>query len=284
MQLVSLPNKILRCGRLSLDLSKAHVMGILNVTPDSFSDGGLHNQKDQAIAYARQMIDAGATVIDVGGESTRPGASTVAITEEIQRVIPVIAELAQYDVVISVDTSQPEVIREAVKVGAHIWNDVRALTRPNALQTAAELDIPVIIMHMRGEPTTMNQLDQYQDVTLDVIKELQQRVNQAIQVGVKPENIMIDPGFGFAKNAQQNLKLLNEFYKLNAMGYPILSALSRKRFIGEALGGADAQNRAVGSVAAHLMSIQQGACMVRAHDVKAMSDAIQIWQAMRTAI
>ncbi|WEI21651.1 dihydropteroate synthase [Acinetobacter bereziniae] len=284
MQLVSLPNKILRCGRLSLDLSKAHVMGILNVTPDSFSDGGLHNQKDQAIAYARQMIDAGATVIDVGGESTRPGASTVAITEEIQRVIPVIAELAQYDVVISVDTSQPEVIREAVKVGAHIWNDVRALTRPNALQTAAELDIPVIIMHMRGEPTTMNQLDQYQDVTLDVIKELQQRVDQAIQAGVKSENIMIDPGFGFAKNAQQNLKLLNEFYKLNAMGYPILSALSRKRFIGEALGGADAQNRAVGSVAAHLMSIQQGACMVRAHDVKAMSDAIQIWQAMRTAI
>ena len=284
MQLVSLPNKILRCGRLSLDLSKAHVMGILNVTPDSFSDGGLHNQKDQAIAYARQMIDAGATVIDVGGESTRPGASTVAITEEIQRVIPVIAELAQYDVVISVDTSQSEVIREAVKVGAHIWNDVRALTRPNALQTAAELDIPVIIMHMRGEPTTMNQLDQYQDVTLDVIKELQQRVDQAIQAGVKPENIMIDPGFGFAKNAQQNLKLLNEFYKLNAMGYPILSALSRKRFIGEALGGADAQNRAIGSVAAHLMSIQQGACMVRAHDVKAMSDAIQIWQAMRTAI
>ncbi len=284
MQLVSLPNKILRCGRLSLDLSKAHVMGILNVTPDSFSDGGLHNQKDQAVAYARQMIDAGATVIDVGGESTRPGASTVAITEEIQRVIPVIAELAQYDVVISVDTSQPEVIREAVKVGAHIWNDVRALTRPNALQTAAELDIPVIIMHMRGEPTTMNQLDQYQDVTLDVIKELQQRVDQAIQAGIKPENIMIDPGFGFAKNAQQNLKLLNEFYKLNAMGYPILSALSRKRFIGEALGGADAQNRAVGSVAAHLMSIQQGACMVRAHDVKAMSDAIQIWQAMRTAI
>jgi dihydropteroate synthase len=284
MQLVSLPNKILRCGRLSLDLSKAHVMGILNVTPDSFSDGGLHNQKDQAVAYARQMIDAGATVIDVGGESTRPGASTVAITEEIQRVIPVIAELAQYDVVISVDTSQPEVIREAVKVGAHIWNDVRALTRPNALQTAAELDIPVIIMHMRGEPTTMNQLDQYQDVTLDVIRELQQRVDQAIQAGVKPENIMIDPGFGFAKNAQQNLKLLNEFYKLNAMGYPILSALSRKRFIGEALGGADAQNRAVGSVAAHLMSIQQGACMVRAHDVKSMSDAIQIWQAMRTAI
>lgn len=284
MQLVSLPNKILRCGRLSLDLSQAHVMGILNVTPDSFSDGGQHNQKDQAIAYAKQMIEAGATVIDVGGESTRPGASIVEIAEEIRRVIPVVAELAQYDVVISVDTSQPEVIRAAVEAGAHIWNDVRALTRPNALQTAAELDIPVIIMHMRGEPTTMNQLDQYQDVTLEVIEELQQRIDATLQAGVKPENILIDPGFGFAKNAQQNLKLLNEFYKLHCLGYPILSALSRKRFIGETLGGVDAQNRAVGSVAAHLISIQQGACMVRAHDVKAMSDAIKVWQAMRTAI
>jgi dihydropteroate synthase len=284
MQLVSLPNKILQCGRLSLDLSQAQVMGILNVTPDSFSDGGMHNQKNHAIAYAKQMIEAGATVIDVGGESTRPGASAVEVQEEINRVIPVIAALSQYDVVISVDTSQPEVIRAAVGAGAHIWNDVRALTRPNALQTAAELDIPVIIMHMRGEPTTMNQLDQYQDVTLDVIAELQERIDQAINAGIKPENIMVDPGFGFAKNAQQNLKLLNEFYKLNTLGYPILSALSRKRFIGEALGGADAQNRAVGSVAGHLLSIQQGACMVRAHDVKAMSDAIKVWQAMQTAI
>lgn len=154
-----------------------------------------------------------------------------------------------------------------------------ALTRPHALQVAADLNIPVIIMHMRGEPTTMNHLDQYQDVTTDVIDELKQRVAAALDAGVKPENIMIDPGFGFAKNAQQNLKLLNELYKLNEMGYPILSALSRKRFIGEALGGADAQNRAVGSVTAHLMSIQQGACMVRAHDVKAMHEAILVWRA-----
>ncbi|MNC33011.1 Dihydropteroate synthase [compost metagenome] len=188
------------------------------------------------------------------------------------------------DVIISIDTSQPEVIREAVKAGAHIWNDVRALTRPHALETAAELNIPVIIMHMRGEPTTMNHLDQYEDVTQEVIAELQQRVDDALQAGIHPKNIMIDPGFGFAKNAQQNLKLLNEFYQLNNMGYPILSALSRKRFIGEALGGADANHRAVGSVAAHLLSIQQGACMVRAHDVKAMSDAIKVWQAMRSAI
>lgn len=284
MQLMPLPQQILQCGRLSLDLSQAHVMGILNVTPDSFSDGGKHNQKDQAVAYALEMIAQGATVIDIGGESTRPGASPVEIEEEIRRVIPVVAALAEHDVVISIDTSQPEVIREAVKAGAHIWNDVRALTRPNALKTAAELNIPIIIMHMRGEPTTMNHLDQYQDITQDVITELQQRVDDALQAGVKPEHIMIDPGFGFAKNAQQNLKLLNEFYKLNQMGYPILSALSRKRFIGEALGGADAQNRAVGSVAAHLLSIQQGACMVRVHDVKAMSDAIKVWQAMQTAI
>ncbi|WP_296277995.1 dihydropteroate synthase [uncultured Acinetobacter sp.] len=280
MQLMPLPQQILQCGHLSLDLSKAHVMGILNVTPDSFSDGGRHNQKDQAIAYALQMMADGATVIDIGGESTRPGASPVEIEEEIRRVVPVVAELAKHNVVISIDTSQPEVILEAVKAGAHIWNDVRALTRPNALETAAELNIPIIIMHMRGEPTTMNQLDQYQDVTQDVIAELQQRVEDALKAGVKAENIMIDPGFGFAKNAQQNLKLLNEFYKLNEMGYPILSALSRKRFIGEALDGADAQNRAVGSVTAHLLSIQQGACMVRAHDVKAMSDAIKVWQAM----
>ncbi|MFZ0330300.1 MAG: dihydropteroate synthase [Acinetobacter bohemicus] len=283
MRLMPLPKRVLQCGTLSLDLSQPHVMGILNVTPDSFSDGGKHNTQEQAIAYALQMMADGATVIDVGGESTRPGASMVEVEEEIRRVVPVVEELSKHNVVISIDTSQPEVIKAAVKAGAHIWNDVRALTRPHALVTAAELNIPIIIMHMRGEPTTMNNLNQYNDVTTDVMAELQQRVNDALKVGVKLENMMIDPGFGFAKNAQQNLKLLQEFYKLNQMGYPILSALSRKRFIGEALGGADAQSRAVGSVAAHLMSIQQGACMVRAHDVKAMTDAIKVWKAMQSA-
>ena len=283
MQLMALPKKILRCGELSLDLSVPHVMGILNVTPDSFSDGGKHNGKAQALAHAQQMIADGATVIDIGGESTRPGASVVEVEEEIRRVVPVVEALAELDVVISIDTSQPEVIQAAVAAGAHIWNDVRALTRPNALETAAELNIPVIIMHMRGEPTTMNGLDQYDNVTLDVMTELSQRVADALKAGVKAENIMIDPGFGFAKNAKQNLKLLNEFHQLNQLGYPILSALSRKRFIGEALGGADAGQRAVGSVAGHLLSIQQGACMVRAHDVKAMSDAIKVWQAMNMA-
>ena len=283
MQLMALPKKILRCGELSLDLSVPHVMGILNVTPDSFSDGGKHNGKAQALAHAQQMIADGATVIDVGGESTRPGASVVEVEEEIRRVVPVVEALAELDVVISIDTSQPEVIQAAVAAGAHIWNDVRALTRPNALETAAELNIPVIIMHMRGEPTTMNGLDQYDNVTLDVMAELSQRVADALEAGVKAENIMIDPGFGFAKNAKQNLKLLKEFHQLNQLGYPILSALSRKRFIGEALGGAEAGQRAVGSVAGHLLSIQQGACMVRAHDVKAMSDAIKVWQAMNMA-
>lgn len=283
MQLKPLRPQIWTFGHLKLDLSQPHVMGILNVTPDSFSDGGLHNQKDQAVAKALEMMADGATVIDVGGESTRPGASVVEVKEEIRRVVPVVEELAKHDVIISIDTSQPEVIKAAVKAGAHIWNDVRALTRPQALETAAELNIPVIIMHMRGEPTTMNNLDQYDDVTQDVIRELSQRVQDALDVGVKAEHIMIDPGFGFAKNAQQNLKLLQEFYKLTEMGYPVLSALSRKRFIGTALDGAEPQARAVGSAAAHLLSIQQGACMVRAHDVKATADAIKIWKAMQNA-
>ena len=283
MQLMPLLPHVWTFGDLKLDLSQPHVMGILNVTPDSFSDGGRHNQKEDAVARALEMMAEGATVIDIGGESTRPGAAAVEVEEEIRRVVPVVEALSKHNIILSIDTSQPEVIRAAVQAGAHIWNDVRALTRPNALQTAAELNIPVIIMHMRGEPTTMNNLDQYEDVTADVIRELSQRVQDALDVGVKAENIMIDPGFGFAKNAQQNLKLLQEFYKLTEMGYPILSALSRKRFIGTVLDGAAPQERAVGSATAHLLSIQQGACMVRAHDVKATADAIKVWQAMQMA-
>ncbi|MEQ1453877.1 dihydropteroate synthase [Acinetobacter seifertii] len=283
MQLISLPKQILQCGQLQLDLSQPHVMGILNVTPDSFSDGGKHNQLDQAVKHALNMVEQGATIIDIGGESTRPGASEVAIEEEIRRVVPVVEVLSRHNVILSIDTSQPEVIRAAKVAGAHIWNDVRALTRPNALKTAAELDIPVVIMHMRGEPTTMNQLDQYSDVTLDVMQELQQRIDDALAAGIQQHNIIIDPGFGFAKNAQQNLKLLKEFWKLNELGYPILSGLSRKRFIGEALKGAAADQRAVGSVTGHLLSIQQGASIVRAHDVKAMHEAVLVWQAMQQA-
>ena len=280
MQLMPLLQCQLHCGRFTLDLSQPQIMGILNVTPDSFSDGGQYHHKEQAVQRALQMMEEGASIIDIGGESTRPNASPVELEEEIQRVIPVVEALAKYDVVISIDTSQPEVIRAAVKAGAHIWNDVRALTRPQALETAAELNIPVILMHMRGEPTNMNQLDQYTNVTEDVMYELEQRLDQALEMGIKKYNIILDPGFGFAKNAQQNFQLLNEFWKLNQMGYPILSGLSRKRFIGEALNGIPAQERAVGSVAGHLMSIQQGASIVRAHDVKATSDAINVWKMM----
>ena len=280
MQLMPLPQRVWSFGDLSLDLSKPHVMGILNVTPDSFSDGGQHYQRDRAVERALQMMQEGATIIDIGGESTRPGASAVALQEEIDRVVPVVEMLSQYPIVLSIDTSQPEVMRAAVQAGAHIWNDVRALTRPHALQTAAALNIPVIIMHMRGEPTTMNDLAHYNDVTEDVLQELQQRINAALAAGILPHNIMIDPGFGFAKDAEHNFKLLNELYRLNALGYPMLSGLSRKRFIGEALGGVEATQRAVGSVAGHLLSVQQGASLVRAHDVRATVDALKVWQRM----
>ncbi|MCM1935423.1 dihydropteroate synthase [Acinetobacter radioresistens] len=283
MRLMPLPKQTLQYKDVSLDLARPHIMGILNVTPDSFSDGGKYNHKEQALQYALQMIKDGATIIDIGGESTRPGATPVSIKEELQRVIPVVDALAQHDVIISVDTSEPEVIRQAVKKGAHIWNDVRALSRPDALAVAAELDIPVVIMHMRGEPTTMNQLANYEDVVEEVLRELTVRVEAAIAAGVRADNIIIDPGFGFAKNASHNLKLLQDFWRLNELGYPVLSALSRKRFIGEALEGAEVKDRIIGSVTAHLLSIQQGASIVRVHDVKATSDAIKIWCATLSA-
>ncbi|WP_119026236.1 dihydropteroate synthase [Acinetobacter soli] len=283
MRLMPLPQKVISCGSLELDLSCPHVMGILNVTPDSFSDGGKHNSKAAAIAHAQQMIADGASIIDIGGESTRPGASIVEVEEEIQRVIPVVEALAQENVIISIDTSQPRVIEAAVAAGAHIWNDVRALTRPGALEMAARLNIPVIIMHMRGEPTTMNQLDQYDNVIEDVINELQQRIQAALSAGIRQEHIIVDPGFGFAKNAQQNLTLLNALWRFTDLGYPVLSGLSRKRFVGEVLQGASADQRMVGSVTGHLLSLQQGASIVRVHDVKATVDAVRMWQAMLAA-
>ncbi|WP_151753565.1 dihydropteroate synthase [Acinetobacter soli] len=284
MRLMPLPQKVISCGSLDLDLSCPHVMGILNVTPDSFSDGGKHNSKATAIAHAQQMIADGASIIDIGGESTRPGASIVEVEEEIQRVVPVVEALAQENnVIISIDTSQPRVIEAAVAAGAHIWNDVRALTRPGALEMAARLNIPVIIMHMRGEPTTMNQLDQYDNVIEDVINELQQRIQAALSAGIRQEHIIVDPGFGFAKNAQQNLTLLNALWRFTDLGYPVLSGLSRKRFVGEVLQGASADQRMVGSVTGHLLSFQQGASIVRVHDVKATVDAVRMWQAMLAA-
>lgn len=281
MRLMPLPAHQLQCGHLQLDLSVPHIMGILNVTPDSFSDGGKYLAPDHAIQHALEMIADGATIIDVGGESTRPGATVVSEQEELDRVIPVVQALSQHDVIISIDTSTPTLMRAAVAAGAHIWNDVRGLTRPGALQTAVELDIPVVLMHMRGEPDTMNSLAHYEHVTTEVIRELKQRIDQAIAAGVKAEHIILDPGFGFAKNTAQNLKLLNQFDQLHQLGYPVMSALSRKRFLGEVIGEAAADRRVISSVMAHLICVQQGACMLRVHDVKATADALKVWQAMQ---
>lgn len=283
MHLIPLPPKTLQCGAISLDLSTPQIMGILNVTPDSFSDGGLYQHTENAIERALEMIDQGATILDIGGESTRPNAASVSVNEELERVIPVVKALADKDIVLSIDTSQPEVIEAAVQAGAHIWNDVRALQRPQALQTAAKLNIPVVLMHMRGEPETMNDLAQYDNITLEIKLELLQRIDQALHAGIAQHHIIIDPGFGFAKNSDHNLKLLQELWQFNELGYPILSGLSRKRFIGDVLNTIEPTQRDIASVVGHLLSIQQGASIVRTHNVKATSDAIKIWNAIQKA-
>ncbi|RYY78728.1 MAG: dihydropteroate synthase [Moraxellaceae bacterium] len=281
MQLRALPATSLPYNNKTLDLSQPQVMGILNVTPDSFSDGGQYTQLESALKRAEVMVQQGASMIDIGGESTRPNAAKVSVEEEIQRVIPVVAAISQQlDVVISIDTSSPEVIQEAVKAGAHIWNDVRALNRPNALAMAARLNIPVILMHMRGEPHTMNSLANYDNVVQEVISELEQRVNAALEAGIQRKNIILDPGFGFAKNAQHNLQLLNSLYQFHDyFGLPWLSGLSRKRFLGEVLNGAAVDDRLYAGLAGHLMSVQQGASIVRTHDVLATVQHLKLWQA-----
>lgn len=281
MQLRTLPQVQIELNNKTLDLSLPQVMGVLNVTPDSFSDGGKYTQLHYALAHATAMVTEGANIIDVGGESTRPHASQVSIEEEINRVVPVIEAISkQLDVIISIDTSAPEVAYAAVKAGAHIWNDVRALTRPAALEMAAELEVPVVIMHMRGEPSNMNSLANYTSVTREVIAELEQRIHVALNAGIAQQNIILDPGFGFAKNASHNLKLLNELYQLtDYFAMPWLSGLSRKRFLGEALGGAAVNDRLYAGLAGHLMSVQQGASIVRTHDVLATVQHLKLWQA-----
>lgn len=275
MKIQCLPKQTLACG---LDLSTPHIMGILNVTPDSFSDGGNYLDTNNAVKHALQMIEDGATIIDIGGESTRPGASNVDVEEELERVIPVVKELAKCNVKLSIDTSEPEVIKQAVQAGAHIWNDVRALSRPKALETASTLGVPVIMMHMRGEPTTMNDLAHYNNVVGDVLFELQKRIKIALEAGIKKENIILDPGFGFAKDTQHNVELLDGLWHFKQLGYPILAGLSRKRFIGAIT---QHEDRVIGSVVGHLLCVQQGASIVRTHDVKAMSDALKVWKVMK---
>lgn len=272
-----------------LDLSRPQIMGILNVTPDSFSDGGQFNAIDSALAHAKEMIAAGATIIDIGGESTRPNAAIVATSEELQRVVPVVKAIRQQlgDVVwLSIDTSNPTVMRAAVEAGADIWNDVRALKCEGAAALAAELDIPVMLMHMRGEPTTMNNLAHYDEVVADVSVELMTRIDEVSSIGVKREKIIIDPGFGFAKNYEHHCALLSQLGELQSLGFPMMFGISRKRFLAEvltksgieAVATTEAIERDTVGVAAGIFALQQGASIIRTHNVAMMQQAVALWQ------
>ncbi|WP_201617304.1 dihydropteroate synthase [Psychrobacter urativorans] len=272
-----------------LDLSQPHIMGILNVTPDSFSDGGHFNGIDKAVAHCKQMLDAGATIIDIGGESTRPNAEAVATSEEIKRVVPVVAAIRQQcgDAVwLSIDTSNPMVMQAAFVAGADIWNDIRALKREGAAAMAAQLDIPVMLMHMRGEPTTMNTLAQYEDVINEVRAELTARIGEVTQLGVRRDNIIIDPGFGFAKNYDHHCALLTQLNKLQGLGLPVMFGISRKRFLAEVLTNSSvtavaetqALERDSAGTAAGLFALQQGASIIRTHNVAMMQQAVALWQ------
>ena len=268
----------LSCGNRTLDLSTAHVMGILNVTPDSFSDGGQFNQLDKAIAHAESMVADGATILDVGGESTRPGAAAVSVAEELERVVPVVEHIAaRLDVAISVDTSTAEVIRESAKAGAHLINDVRALRREGALQAAAETGLPVCLMHMQGEPDTMQKNPRYDDVVQDVRNFLKERIAAAQAAGIASEQILLDPGFGFGKTRIHNYTLLNRLEQIAALGYPLLTGLSRKRMIADVLNASDdATERDDASAAAATVCAMKGARIIRAHNVKKTWEALQV--------
>lgn len=271
-----------------LDLSQPHIMGILNVTPDSFSDGGQFNAVDKALQHCQQMMSEGATIIDIGGESTRPNADPVATSAEIQRVVPVVQAIRQnfgHELWLSIDTSNPVVMQAAFAAGADIWNDVRALKREGAAQLAAALDIPVMLMHMRGEPTTMNDLAQYDDVVEEVSTELAARIDEVLTLGVKREKIIIDPGFGFAKNYEHHCALLSQIKKLQTLGLPMMFGISRKRFLAEvlsrsgveAVANTQALERDAAGMAAGLFALQQGASIIRTHNVAMMQQAVALW-------
>ena len=256
-------------------------MGVLNVTPDSFSDGGRFAAVDAAVAHALRMIEEGATLIDIGGESTRPGADGVSLEEELRRVIPVIEGLAKQTAIpISIDTSKPEVMRAAVAAGAGMINDVYALRREGALQAAAELGVPVVLMHMQGEPRSMQEAPGYDDVVGDVHRFLAERIFAAEMAGIPKRRILVDPGFGFGKTTQHNLALLAQLQRFTELGVPVLAGLSRKKTIGALTGRDDPHARVHGSVAAHLVAVQRGASLVRVHDVAATVDALKVWQAV----
>jgi dihydropteroate synthase len=260
------------------------VCGIVNVTPDSFSDGGRYIDPAAGIDHGHALIAQGAELLDVGGESTRPGARSPSVADEIARVIPVIEALARSaSIPISVDTSRPEVMREAVAAGACLINDVRALRYPGALAAAAELDVPVCLVHMRGEPHTMQQSPQYVDVLTEVRAFLLHRVDACVQAGIPREHIVLDPGFGFGKTLGHNLDLLAQLHHIADIGLPVMAGLSRKGMLG-AITGRDVQHRQVASAAAALIATQNGASLLRVHDVAETVDALAVLDAVRSAV
>lgn len=273
----------LDCRGRILDLSRPQVMGILNITPDSFSDGGRFHGLDVALGHAVRMAEEGAAIIDVGGESTRPGSDGVTVQEELDRVIPVIERLhAELPVVISVDTSKPAVMREAVTAGAGLINDVYALRTDGALDTAASLGVPVCLMHMQGEPRTMQHAPNYTDVVTEVREFLSSRMRACEQAGIPGERLLIDPGFGFGKNLDHNLSLLQHLPALHTLGAPVLVGVSRKSMIG-AVTGAPPGERLHGSVAAATLAAWLGAAILRVHDVKPTADALKMVAAIKEA-
>ncbi|MBD1390693.1 dihydropteroate synthase [Neiella sp. HB171785] len=266
---------------MTIDLCQPQIMGILNVTPDSFSDGGSFNTLDAALFQTEQMIKDGADIIDIGGESTRPGADAVAEVEELDRVVPVIEAIrSRFDIAISVDTIKARVMTEAVNAGANMINDVRALQEPGALAAAVAAKVPVCLMHMQGSPRTMQQQPQYQQVETDVAEFLQQRAQACIAVGIPAEHIVLDPGFGFGKTLEHNLRLLAHVDELVALGYPVLIGLSRKSMFGKLL-NRDVNERLAASLAGMMISLNQGAHIFRVHDVKEAADSLRLWQAVK---
>ncbi|MES2857899.1 MAG: dihydropteroate synthase [Pseudomonadota bacterium] len=271
----------LDCAGRVLRLDRARVMGIVNVTPDSFSDGGAHASTGEAIAHALALVEEGADLLDIGGESTRPGAEPVPLEEELRRTIPVIEALARrVSVPISIDTSKPEVMRAAVDAGAGMINDVHALRGEGTLEMAAALGVPVVLMHMQGEPHSMQMAPQYDDVVGDVHRFLAERIFVAEMAGIDKKRIVVDPGFGFGKTTQHNLQLLAQLQRFTELGVPVLAGLSRKKSIGELTGRDPARERVFGSVAAHLIAAQRGASLLRVHDVAATVDALRVWTAL----
>ena len=271
----------LDCNGRILRLDRPQVMGIVNVTPDSFSDGGAHAGADAAVAHALQLAAEGADILDIGGESTRPGADEVPVEEELRRVVPVIERLAkETSLPISIDTSKPDVMRAAVAAGAGMINDVFGLRREGALDAAAALGVPVVLMHMQGEPRSMQEAPQYDDVVAEVHRFLAERIFAAEMSGIDKKRIVVDPGFGFGKTTQHNLQLLAQLQRFTELGVPVLAGLSRKKSIGELTGRSDPRERGAGSVAAHLIAAQRGAMLLRVHDVAASVDALKVWNAL----